>query len=103
MSDSDTGSNCNWVVDSVGDYDTRYKCSSCGKTYMTQADNPERQNLPDHCIATPPERDAKTERRQKSRLLLDLHERLDDPDDNVTAEELQTALMMAAEELEKEQ
>jgi len=42
-----------------------------------------------------------TENRQKARLLLDLHERLDDPDDNVTAEELQTVLMMAAEELEK--
>lgn len=45
----------------------------------------------------------KTERGYKARLLLDLHDRLDDPDDNVTAEELQTVLMMAAEALEEEQ
>jgi|DEB0MinimDraft_3_1074331.scaffolds.fasta_scaffold12351_2 hypothetical protein len=44
-----------------------------------------------------------TENRQKVGLLLDLHERLDDPEENVTAEELQTVLMMAAEALEKEQ
>ena len=44
-----------------------------------------------------------TENRQKVGLLLDLHERLDDQDDNVTAEELQTVLKMAAEALEKEQ
>ena len=42
-----------------------------------------------------------TENQQKARLLLDLHDRLDDPDDNVTAEELQTVLKMAAEALEE--
>mgnify|MGYP001039950840 CR=1 FL=1 len=44
-----------------------------------------------------------TENRQKVGLLLDLHERLDDPDDNVTGEELQKALKMAAEVLQVEQ
>ena len=66
---------------------------------MTQENNSDRYQCPD-CRAR---RGISITDGRKARLLLDLHERLDDPDDNVTAEELQTALMMAAEALEQEQ